>query len=329
MSDSGTEAQLKQLADQVRAGKPIAIARAVSLIERGDSSSGQLLELLRPAPNKPVQYVPRIGITGPPGTGKSTLVSRLVANQRAEVPGTKVAVVAVDPSSPFSGGALLGDRFRMSEVSDDPGVFIRSMASRGAVGGLSEATESACDIMEAAGYGEILIETVGVGQNEVAIASACETTVVVLNPESGDSVQALKAGLLEVADVLVVNKGDHPRTARFVADLESGIELQARQHGGWQTTVVTTIATSGAGVYAVWDAIMGHRSWLASTKEGERRKIERTRERIRRLWHNFASQKMDRNVAAQQRLETAALSVVRGHATAWTAAMELANPERW
>lgn len=260
-----------------------ALARAITIVEGGGEAAVALLDrLVQAKPNQPL--APRLGITGPPGTGKSTLVAQLVGHLRRTKPGDKAAVIAVDPSSPFTGGAILGDRFRMSEVAEDPMVFIRSMASRGALGGLSEATEAAADLLEAAGFWHIVIETVGVGQNEVAIASACETTIVVLNPENGDSIQALKAGLLEVADVVVVNKADHPRADRFVADLESGIELQSRQHGGWITPVVKTIATEGVGTALVVESVAQHREWLTSSGEGERRAVTRSESRIRKLW---------------------------------------------
>lgn len=277
------------LAKDVADGRMVALARAITVIESGGSEAIALLDALHaqksakranPSTDSPA----RIGITGPPGTGKSTLVARLVAHRRNLRPSSKIAVVAVDPSSPFSGGALLGDRYRMGAVADDPGVFIRSMASRGALGGLSEATDGACDAVECAGFGEIFVETVGVGQNEVAIASSCETTLVVLNPENGDSVQALKAGLLEVADIVVVNKADHPRTERFLNDLTSGLELQERQHGGWVTPVLTTVATEDTGTEAVMAAIDRHHAWLGSGGEGEQRRRQRALARVRRLW---------------------------------------------
>jgi len=313
----------------IRERRMVALARAITLVESGGIAAVGLLDALcgpsarADAVSQPRSPAHRIGITGPPGTGKSTLVARLVAHARQAAPLKPVAVVAVDPSSPFSGGALLGDRYRMAAVADDPLVFIRSMASRGALGGLSEATDGACDVIEAAGFPVIFIETVGVGQNEVAIASSCETTLVVLNPENGDSIQALKAGLLEVADIVVVNKADHPRTERFVNDLRSGMELQERQHGGLITPILATIATEDSGTSEVAAAIARHQAWLADSGQGAIRQRERTVARIRRLWLAMLRDSALSEPALAARLEAMASGVVAGSTTPWRAAEEL------
>ncbi len=198
------------------------------------------------------------GVTGAPGAGKSTLTDRLIGILRDRE--TEVAVLAVDPSSPFSGGAILGDRIRMQDRIDDRGVYIRSMASRGHLGGISEATPRAVVVLDGVGFPEILVETVGVGQAEVEIAAAADTTVVVLNPGWGDSVQVAKAGLLEIGDIFVVNKADRDGVGETVRDLKQMLELG--QHDDWQPSVVTTIATTGEGLEELISAVLEHRMYL-------------------------------------------------------------------
>jgi LAO/AO transport system kinase len=213
-----------------------------------------------------------IGLTGAPGAGKSTTTSALITALRAR--SERVAVLAVDPSSPFSGGALLGDRVRMQGHATDPGVFIRSMASRGQLGGLSAATPMAVRVLEAAGFDAILIETVGVGQAEVEIASAADSTVVVVAPGMGDSIQAAKAGVLEIADVLAVNKADRPDTQATVRDLRNMVALSA---AAWKPPVITTVATAGDGIDELLHQLDRHAEWLASSGEGTRRRAARAR----------------------------------------------------
>jgi len=219
-----------------------------------------------------------IGLTGAPGAGKSTVTGALVRVFRER--GERVAVLAVDPTSPFSGGALLGDRVRMQEHATDPGVFIRSMGSRGQLGGLAAATPQAVRVLDAAGFGVILIETVGVGQAEVEIASAADTTAVLVVPGMGDSVQAAKAGLLEVADVLVVNKADRPETQHTVRDLRSMVALSAAP---WRPPVVTTVATSGEGIDELVRQLDRHWTWLADSGERARRRLARARDEVTAL----------------------------------------------
>ena len=241
------------------------------MIENGDSRVRSVVKELRPSPGG--AWV--IGLTGAPGAGKSTVTSALIKAFRAR--DTRVAVLAVDPTSPFSGGALLGDRVRMQDHAIDPGVFIRSMGSRGQLGGLAAATPQAVRVLGAAGYPVILVETVGVGQAEVEIASAADTTVVLVVPGMGDSIQAAKAGVLEVADVLVVNKADRPDTQATVRDLRSMVALATAD---WKPPIVTTVATAGEGVDELVRQLDRHWSWLESSGERERRRLARARDEV-------------------------------------------------
>jgi len=241
------------------------------MIENGDSRARSVVKELRLAPGG----ARVIGLTGAPGAGKSTVTSELIKAFRAS--GARTAVLAVDPTSPFSGGALLGDRVRMQDHATDPGVFIRSMGSRGQLGGLAAATPQAVRVLAAAGYPVILVETVGVGQAEVEIASAADTTVVVVVPGMGDSIQAAKAGVLEVADVLVVNKADRPDTQATVRDLRSMVALATAD---WKPPIVTTVATAGEGIDELVRLLDRHWSWLESSGERERRRLARARDEV-------------------------------------------------
>ena len=214
-----------------------------------------------------------VGITGAPGAGKSTLTERLIARVRQD--GHEIGVLAIDPSSPFSGGALLGDRVRMQSHATDPEVFIRSMATRGHLGGISLATPEAMRVLEAAGKEIVIIETVGVGQSEVEITDACDTTLVVVNPGWGDAVQAAKAGLMEIADVFVVNKADRPGAKDSVRELKQMLEMS---EGEWKPEIVETIATKGDGIDELWAAIEKHRAWQeehGTLEDRRRRRVER------------------------------------------------------
>ena len=268
---SSPASQQSNLAERVHAGDARALARVISMIENGDSRVRSVVKELRPSPAG--AWV--IGLTGAPGAGKSTVTSALIKAFRAR--DTRVAVLAVDPTSPFSGGALLGDRVRMQDHAIDPGVFIRSMGSRGQLGGLAAATPQAIRVLDAAGYPVILVETVGVGQAEVEIASAADTTVVLVVPGMGDSIQAAKAGVLEVADVLVVNKADRPDTQATVRDLRSMVALATAD---WKPPIVTTVATAGEGVDELVRQLDRHRSWLESSGERERRRLARARDEV-------------------------------------------------
>jgi LAO/AO transport system kinase len=259
------------IAEKIQAADPRALARAISWVENGDERIRSVLKELKPPPaNARV-----IGLTGAPGAGKSTVTSALVRAFRDR--DQRVAVLAVDPTSPFSGGALLGDRVRMQAHATDPGVFIRSMGSRGQLGGLAAATPQAIRVIAAAGYQVILVETVGVGQAEVEIASAADSTVVLVVPGMGDSIQAAKAGVLEVADVLVVNKADRPDTQATVRDLRGMVALAP---GEWHPPIVTTIATTGEGIEELLRQLDRHAAWLDDSGERERRRLARVREEI-------------------------------------------------
>jgi LAO/AO transport system kinase len=258
-----------------RAGDRSATARLISLIERGGDPARQVAQLTFAQGGD--AYT--VGITGAPGAGKSTLTDRLITEQRRR--GESLGVLAVDPSSPYSGGALLGDRVRMQEHTLDEGVFIRSMASRGHLGGLALATPDAISVLAAAGLGLVLVETVGVGQVEIEVAGATDTTLVVVNPGWGDAIQANKAGLLEVADVFVVNKADRPGAAETQTDLVGMLELSGRR--AWRPPIVRTVATTGEGVDELFAAIAGHRAHLEQTGDADARRRARLREELRGL----------------------------------------------
>ena len=250
---------MDDLARALIGGDPAALARAISLAEEGSARGERILSEVFSSTGR----ASRIGITGPPGAGKSSLVNHLLVHHRAR--GASPGVVAVDPSSAFSGGAVLGDRIRMQQHTLDEGIFIRSMATRGQFGGLSRATRDAVDLMDAAGRDPILIETVGVGQDEVDIVRLADTVLVVLTPGQGDDVQAIKAGLLEIADLFVVNKADHPGADRLASDLEGLLSLGGER--AWTPPIVKTVATAGTGIEELGRAIEGHARFLG---EGNR-----------------------------------------------------------
>jgi LAO/AO transport system kinase len=257
------------LVERARSGDRGALARALSLVERGGPPA---YEVGRAAfAHAGGAYT--VGITGSPGAGKSTLTSALVAHVRRS--GERLAVLAIDPSSPYTGGAILGDRVRMGEHALDDGVFIRSMATRGHLGGLALATPEAVRLLDAVGFPWVVIETVGVGQVEVEVAGAADTTVVVVNPGWGDAVQANKAGLMEIADVFVVNKADRAGAEQTIHDLESMLDLAAA--GGWRPPIVPTVATDSSGADALWEAITDHRRHLLATHELDSRRQGRRR----------------------------------------------------
>lgn len=262
------------LAERVEAGDRRALARVISLIENGDPSVRPVMKELAPL----ARGSRVIGLTGPPGAGKSTVTGALIKAFRAQ--DLTVAVLAVDPSSPFSGGALLGDRVRMADHATDPGTYIRSMASRGQLGGLAAATPQAVRALDCAGFDVILIETVGVGQAEVEIASAADSTLVLCVPGMGDSIQAAKAGVLEIADVLVVNKADRPETQATVRDLRNMVALSNAE---WKPPIVTTTGTTGEGIDELVRQLGRHWDWLGASGERDRRRLARAREEVTAL----------------------------------------------
>jgi GTPase len=259
----------ESLVELALAGEPRALGRLLSLIEDGGDEVGGVMRALYPHTGRAYS----VGITGAPGAGKSTLGDRLVACARSD--GLPVGVLAVDPSSPFSGGALLGDRVRMQTHATDPGVFIRSMATRGHLGGISLATPEAVRVLDAAGKQLVVIETVGVGQAEVEITDACDTTLVVVNPGWGDAVQAAKAGLMEIADVFVINKADREGTRSTERELRQMLELSGAEQ---KPEIVKTVATKAEGIGELWSAVKRHRSF----QEQDGRLQERRRRRLRR-----------------------------------------------
>jgi len=303
--------------DRARAGDTRALARLLSMVE--DSSPrvrSVIKELLPHAGGARV-----IGLTGSPGVGKSTVTGALVGAFRAA--GARIAVLAVDPTSPFTGGALLGDRVRMQEHATDEAVFIRSMASRGHLGGLAASTPQAIRVLEAAGFELIIIETVGVGQAEVAIASLADSVVVLLAPGMGDAIQAAKAGILEVADLFVVNKADKPDTQQAVRDLRNMIALADRGPADWKPPIVTTIATKGEGIAELVTRLEAHWSWLNSSGELARRRQGRAREEITAL-----ALAALRGRLAADRVDALARQVADGTLDPFQAAEDLLKPPR-
>jgi LAO/AO transport system kinase len=276
---------------EFEARNPRALARSISCAEAG--RGGELVRALYPKTGRAMT----VGLTGPPGVGKSTLASGLVRHARAR--GKRVGVVSVDPSSPFSHGALLGDRIRLAEHFTDEDVFIRSMASRGHLGGLAGATADAVLLMDAFGFDLVLIETVGVGQSEVAIAELAQTTVVALQPGSGDSIQVLKAGIMEIADIFVVNKADHPMADQLRREIRSMMEML--QWPGWIPELVMTQALEGKGIDELVGAIERHSAYLNETGEIERRRRDAFTHQVRQLALGRLERRLNDALKAQAR----------------------------
>jgi LAO/AO transport system kinase len=303
------------LAD-ARSGNRAAVARLLSLIDGGGEAARAVGRLAHPLGG----HAMTIGMTGAPGSGKSTLTSALVAVVRAG--GDRVAVLAIDPSSPFSGGAILGDRVRMGDHTLDDGVFIRSMATRGHLGGLTLATPEAIRLLDALGFPWILVETVGVGQVEVDVAGAADTTVVVVNPGWGDSVQANKAGLMEIADIFVINKADRAGVADTRRDLEQMLDLGAPRSGGWRPPILETVAVKAQGAEELWSAIGAHGEHLVASGELERRRAERLRTELVKIGAELLRDRASRLRSAEQ-LEAVQAEVEARRLDPWTAAEQL------
>ena len=336
-----------RLIEDFNAGKPAALARVVSIVENHRDGFEQILGSLHPRTGRSR----RVGMTGPPGAGKSTITSLLVKSFRDQ--GLKVGVIAVDPTSPFTGGALLGDRVRMESVALDPGVFIRSMATRGSLGGLAAATREVADVLDAFGFDRLVIETVGVGQSELDVARTADSTLLVLVPESGDSIQTLKAGVMEVADIFVVNKADRPGADRLRNDVElmlglrkgisfgnmpahHGVDLKrvnparvAREAAAsanpvdWTPPVLSAIATKGEGIDDIVAAIDRHFAYLERSGTLRSRRRERMRERVMDVVERKVSDRLWKDPRTRAWLEEQLPSVEEGTATPFAVADQL------
>jgi len=268
--------KIMRLVERILKGENVSLSRVISLVENESSQVPEIMKLIAPHLGK----AHCIGVTGPPGVGKSTLVDKLTVLMRKQ--GLKVGIIAVDPSSPFTGGAVLGDRIRMQQHYLDDGVFIRSMATRGSVGGLPQATSSVIKLLDAAGKDIILIETVGVGQSEVDIMEKTDTVLVILCPESGDAIQTMKAGLFEIADIFVVNKSDHPGADNFVRDIQA--MLQLRETSWWNIPVVATEAVNDIGIEELYKQIQSHHQALCEEgRLSQRRQLQRKQDFIKTL----------------------------------------------
>ncbi len=293
-----------------------ALARLLSLIERGGAPGRRVGRLAYPKSGQ--AYT--VGMTGAPGSGKSTLTSAIIGHLRSQE--IEVAVLAIDPSSPFTGGAILGDRVRMQDHATDLGVFIRSMATRGHLGGLALATPEAVRLLDAVGRHWVLVETVGVGQVEVEVAGKADTTVVVVNPGWGDSVQANKAGLMEIADVFVINKADRKGVDETRRDLVQMLDLSDLPHDAWRAPIVPTVGSTGEGVPELWEAVLSHRAHAEQTGQLAERRSFRSAEELREIVTNRLRERA-RTLCSGDRWDELSADVEQQHTDPWTAADEM------
>ncbi|MFG2831093.1 methylmalonyl Co-A mutase-associated GTPase MeaB [Streptomyces sp. NPDC048434] len=308
-----------QLVEQARQGRPRAVARLISLVEGASPELREVMAALAPLTGN--AYV--VGLTGSPGVGKSTTTSALVTAYRKT--GKRVGVLAVDPSSPFSGGALLGDRVRMSEHASDPGVYIRSMATRGHLGGLAWAAPQAIRVLDAAGCDVVLVETVGVGQSEVEIASQADTSVVLLAPGMGDGIQAAKAGILEIGDVYVVNKADRDGADATARELNHMLGLgESRTPGDWRPPIVKTVAARSEGVDEVVEALEKHRAWMEERGVLAERRRSRAAHEVETIAVTALRERIG-DLRGDRRLDALAERIVSGETDPYRAADELVD----
>ena len=313
---------MQDLTRALLAGDPRALARAITLVEEGGEAGREVTRATFTRAGS--AYV--VGVTGVPGAGKSTLVDGLAVLYRKA--GERVGVVAVDPSSAFSGGALLGDRIRMQRHCSDPGVFIRSMATRQHLGGLAEATPAVVDLLDAAGHTRILIETVGVGQDEIEVVESSDTVAVALVPGLGDDIQAIKAGILEIADVFVINKSDREGADRLQQELESLMSLSERGAGEWVPPIVRTVATEGKGLDELRQAIEAHAADPASRRRRQERRRAAALRRLRLLLERGLVERLGACLPLEQRLEALADQMARRHRDPYSAAEEILSEVR-
>uniref|UniRef100_A0A832DJ81 Methylmalonyl Co-A mutase-associated GTPase MeaB n=1 Tax=Ignavibacterium album TaxID=591197 RepID=A0A832DJ81_9BACT len=308
----------KSLIEKLLNGDRRSVARAISFIESDNNLTSEYLKELY----SKVGNAYRIGITGPPGAGKSTITNQLTKLYRKQ--NKKVGIIAVDPTSPFTGGALLGDRVRMSDVGMDAGVFIRSMATRGSLGGLSKKAIDAADILDAAGFDIIILETVGVGQSELDIAQAADTTIVVLVPESGDSVQAMKAGLMEIADLFVLNKCDRPGSQQAYTALQTILMIKEHDENSWLPKIVKAVASENKGIEEIAEEIEKHKSFLIEKNLFQSKRQNQAKLRIKEIVENKLREKLwseDR----ENLLNSSLKKVVLGNSSPYHIAEEILN----